>query len=230
MMSDLQGENTLIVRWMGGNTQRYPLSKVAITLGRAPDNDVVINHPAVSGRHLNLSIIPGSMTLTDLNSTNGTQLNGHRVQPNVPTAVQFGDVMRIGDLTGNWISLGLESPAGEALRTLALGKLDLSRQVDITIGRDPGAYLPLNHPTVSLHHARIFKQGNTLVIKDLGSTNGTFVNGMRITQVALNSGDEIQIGPSNWLTMRSSRAWPNRCIWVTESMLFAWGVRWPISV
>jgi ABC transport system ATP-binding/permease protein len=195
LVSDLQGENTLIVRWMGGNTQRYPLAKPAVTLGRAPDNDVVINHPAVSGHHLSLSVLPGNMTVTDLNSTNGTQLNGHRIQPNVPTSVQFGDVLRIGDLTGNWISLGLESPAGEALRTLALGQLDLSRQVDITIGRDPTSYLPLNHPTVSLHHARIFKQGNTLFIKDLGTTNGTFVNGKRITQATLNSGDEIQIGP-----------------------------------
>jgi ABC-type multidrug transport system ATPase subunit/pSer/pThr/pTyr-binding forkhead associated (FHA) protein len=195
MMSDLQGENTLIVRWMGGNTQRYPLNKAMVTLGRAPDNDMVVNHPAVSGHHLSLSIQPSQMTVTDLNSTNGTQLNGHRIQPNAPTVVQFGDVMRIGDLTGNWISLGLESPAGEALRTLALGKLDLSRQVDITIGRDPSSYLPLNHPTVSLHHARIFKHGNTLLIKDLGSTNGTFVNGKRITQATLTSGDEIQIGP-----------------------------------
>lgn len=195
LLSDMPGTNTLIVRWMGGNTQRYPITAPTLRVGRAPDNDVVINHPAVSSHHLSLFVSSGAMTITDLKSTNGTQLNGHRIPPNLPQPINFGDVIRIGDLTGNWVTLGLESAAGEALRTLSLGKLDLSNLTSITIGRDPNAYLPLNHPTVSFHHAQIFKQNAGLFIKDLDSTNGTFVNGQRIRQSPLNSGDEIQIGP-----------------------------------
>ncbi|MDI6694637.1 MAG: FHA domain-containing protein [Anaerolineales bacterium] len=195
LLSDMPGTNTLIVRWMGGNTQRYPITVPTLRVGRAPDNDVVINHPAVSSHHLTLFISSGTMTVTDLKSTNGTQLNGQRIPPNSPQPINFGDVIRIGDLTGNWVTLGLESAAGEALRTLSLGKLDLSNLTSITIGRDPSAYLPLNHPTVSFHHAQIYKQNANLFIKDLDSTNGTFVNGQRIRQSPLNSGDEIQIGP-----------------------------------
>jgi len=185
----------LVVRWMGGKTDTYKLSKQVISVGRAPGNDVVINHPAVSSSHINISVTPSGLTITDLNSTNGTQLNGHRIQPNSPRPVQAGDVLRIGDLTGNWVSLVLEGEEGGALRTLSLGKLDLSNMTNILIGRDPDSYLPLNHPTVSFRHAMIAKQNGGLVIRDLGSTNGTFVNGNRISQAPLSSGDEIQIGP-----------------------------------
>jgi ABC transport system ATP-binding/permease protein len=194
-LDDLPGQDMLIVRWMGGDAQRYPLDKPEIAIGRAPDNYVVINHPAVSGHHLRLTLTPQSMTVTDLNSTNGTQLNGQRIQPDAPHPLRFGDIMRIGDLTGNWVSLGVQSAAGEALRSLSLGELDLTHQAEVLIGRDPKAQLHLNHPSVSFHHAQITQQDRGLVIKDLGSTNGTFVNGLRITQGILKSGDQIQVGP-----------------------------------
>lgn len=180
---------------MGGNVERYPINDVAVRVGRAPDNDVVINHPAVSGRHLSIAVSPAGMNVTDLNSTNGTLLNGQRLPPNAARPINFGDILRIGDLTGNWISLGMENAAGEAIRTLNMPELDLSNLTNIVIGRDPSAYLPLSHPAVSFHHAQIYKQNGGLVIKDLDSTNGTFVNGKRIRQAPLASGDEIQIGP-----------------------------------
>lgn len=189
------GGGTLIVRWMGGNTQRYPVTTPTLRVGRAPDNDVVINHPAVSAHHLTLTFTDRGMSITDLKSTNGTMVNGQRIPPNTPHPLNYGDVIRIGDLTGNWVSLGLESPAGEALRTLALESKDLSQLTSAIIGRDPNAYLPLNHPTVSFRHAEIFKRDSQFYIRDLNSTNGTFVNGQRIRESPLKSGDEIQIGP-----------------------------------
>lgn len=190
------GGTTLVVRWMGGNTQQYPVSKTILSVGRAPGNDLVINHPSVSGRHLTLDLTPGRFMVTDLGSTNGTMLNGHRIQANAPQALNIADVLRIGDLNGNWVSLNMQVEGAEPMRALALGKLDLSNQERIMIGRDPSCYLPLNHPTVSFRHAEIYKQGGgTLAIRDLGSTNGTFVNGQRISQSPLKSGDVIQVGP-----------------------------------
>jgi ABC-type multidrug transport system ATPase subunit/ABC-type multidrug transport system permease subunit len=187
--------DALIVRWMGGNTEKHTLGKPMITVGRAPDNDAVINHPAVSGHHLNLVTTPAGYTITDLNSTNGTMVNGQQIPAGTPNPLRVGDVIRIGDLNGNWVSLALEGELGEALRTLSLGKLDLSNLTSIIIGRDPSCYLPLNHPTVSFRHATIMKRNGGLVIRDLGSTNGTFVNGKRVPEAPLSSGDEIQIGP-----------------------------------
>ncbi len=195
LLSEVAGITGLTVRWMGGSSEDFPVSKPDLKIGRAPDNDIVINHPAVSAHHLSVMISSGAATVTDLKSTNGTQLNGQQIPPNTPTAARPGDILRIGDLTGNWVSLVFEGAAGEALRTLSLGKLDLSKTTNILIGRDPGCYLPLNHPSVSFHHAQIYKQDGGLAIRDLNSTNGTFVNGKRIAIVPLSSGDEIQIGP-----------------------------------
>jgi ABC-type multidrug transport system ATPase subunit/pSer/pThr/pTyr-binding forkhead associated (FHA) protein/ABC-type multidrug transport system permease subunit len=202
MREDAGEAPTLVVRWMGGNTEQFAITKPIISVGRAPGNDVVINHPAVSGRHLSLAIPPApkgapvQYQITDLGSTNGTLVNGQRIQPNVASLLNPNDAVRIGDLTGNWVGISLQVAGVEPVRSLALGKLDLSGQAHILIGRDPSSYLPLNHPTVSTRHAEIYKQNDgSLVIRDLGSTNGTFVNGQRVSQVPLKSGDVIQIGP-----------------------------------
>ncbi len=195
LLSDVSGTTGLVVRWMGGASQEYPIIKSNITIGRAPDNDLVINHPAVSGHHIRLDISGAASTVMDLKSTNGTQLNGATIPTSTPTIIKPGDILRIGDLTGNWVSLAVQGKEGEVVRSLSLGKLDLSEIKEILIGRDPECYLPLNHPTVSFHHAQIFSQNGSLAIRDLNSTNGTFVNGKRIAVVPLSSGDEIQIGP-----------------------------------
>lgn len=185
----------LVVRWMGGSTQEYAISKPILMIGRAPGNDIVINHPAVSGRHLSLEVSSSGYRVTDMNSTNGTMLNGQRLPSNSPISMNAGDVLRIGDLTGNSVSLGFQSKSGAELRQLSLGKLDLSNLTSVIIGRDPNSYLPLNHPAVSFRHAEIFKRDGGLFIRDLSSTNGTFVNGQRISQSPIKSGDTIQIGP-----------------------------------
>src|SRR3954447_5750006 len=63
-----------------------------------------------------------------------------------------------------------------------------------TIGRE-GCDVNLMDPEVSRRHATIRDQGGSLAIEDLGSTNGTFVNGTRITAVTvLKDGDEVRLG------------------------------------
>ena len=61
------------------------------------------------------------------------------------------------------------------------------------VGRREDAALSLNCKTVSSHHAEITEAGGTLVLRDLGSTNGTYVNGRRIAEpVALEQDDIVQ--------------------------------------
>jgi len=63
-----------------------------------------------------------------------------------------------------------------------------------TIGRLPDNALVIDSPTVSGHHACVFREGDHFVVEDLASTNGTFVNGKRVTRHALQHGDTIRIG------------------------------------
>lgn len=65
---------------------------------------------------------------------------------------------------------------------------------DVTIGREEDADLRLDERAVSRQHARLTWNGEHTIVEDLGSTNGTFVNGQRITRCALKAGDVIRIG------------------------------------
>lgn len=65
----------------------------------------------------------------------------------------------------------------------------------LTVGRDPSSDIVINDPQVSRQHARIMRRGSLMVIEDIGSTNGTFVNGMRLTVPhTLANGDVIGLG------------------------------------
>src|SRR3954451_18394885 len=71
-------------------------------------------------------------------------------------------------------------------------------QAGATIGRE-GCEVNLMDPEVSRRHATIRDQGGSLAIEDLGSTNGTYVNGARISVVtARRDGDEVRLGNSVW--------------------------------
>jgi hypothetical protein len=71
----------------------------------------------------------------------------------------------------------------------------------LTIGRDPNNDIVINDPQVSRQHARIRRQGGLTVIEDMGSTNGTFVNGMRLANPhTLATGDSISLGDAVTLT------------------------------
>jgi pSer/pThr/pTyr-binding forkhead associated (FHA) protein len=66
--------------------------------------------------------------------------------------------------------------------------------VMVTIGRLPENTIVIDNPAVSSHHACIFRDGGRHVIEDLRSTNGTFVNQMRVTRQTLQQGDVVLIG------------------------------------
>ena len=66
---------------------------------------------------------------------------------------------------------------------------------EVTLGRSPGCGVALQDSTVSQVHARLFRQGSTLWIEDLGSTNGTWVNKAKVSApVTLKRGDRVAVG------------------------------------
>ncbi|GIX21254.1 MAG: hypothetical protein KatS3mg121_0037 [Gammaproteobacteria bacterium] len=71
----------------------YELNKEKITIGRRPDNDIVVDNLAVSGRHAQITTILNDAFLEDLNSTNGTYVNGTLIKKH---ALKHGDVIGIG--------------------------------------------------------------------------------------------------------------------------------------
>jgi pSer/pThr/pTyr-binding forkhead associated (FHA) protein len=63
-----------------------------------------------------------------------------------------------------------------------------------TVGRHPESDIFLDDITVSRHHCRLVLDQEGLSVEDSGSTNGTYVNGMRVDRAALTAGDEVIVG------------------------------------
>ena len=76
---------------------------------------------------------------------------------------------------------------GRLLKEYAVG-------VGLTIGRLPDNSVIIDNPAVSGHHARVFSESGAVILEDLNSTNGTFVNGKPTTRQVLRSGDVLLIG------------------------------------
>ena len=68
-----------------------------------------------------------------------------------------------------------------------------------TLGRSDGADIPIDDPFASSAHARIFARGDFMHIEDMGSTNGTYLNGRKLrTAERLKVADLIRIGDSEY--------------------------------
>jgi pSer/pThr/pTyr-binding forkhead associated (FHA) protein len=83
----------LILSLDGQVMAEYNMNKERYTVGRLPDNDIRIDNPAVSGHHSLIINILNDSFLEDLNSTNGTYVNGKLIKKH---ALQHGDVVTVG--------------------------------------------------------------------------------------------------------------------------------------
>jgi pSer/pThr/pTyr-binding forkhead associated (FHA) protein len=83
----------LILSLDGTVLAEYNMNKERYTIGRLPDNDIRIDNPAVSGHHSLIINILNDSFLEDLNSTNGTYVNGKLIKKH---ALQHGDVITAG--------------------------------------------------------------------------------------------------------------------------------------
>lgn len=161
-----------------------------VTIGRAADNDVRLDYPTVSGHHARLVTEKGETFIEDLGSTNGTSL-GHpdkRItrEKIVPSDVVFFGSLRVpaSRLFGGNLSLGLKGHE----------TVSFTKQT-VIFGRHPDCDKVLSIPSVSARHARLTRSPAGFQIEDLGSSNGTYVNGRRITEpTAVKIGDMIALG------------------------------------
>ncbi len=87
---------TLILSFNGVKQKTFELNKDELTIGRKPDNDIHIDNLAVSGRHAKILTILNDSFIEDLDSTNGTFINGEKITKH---ALKNGDVILIGKHT-----------------------------------------------------------------------------------------------------------------------------------
>lgn len=155
-------------------------------MGRAADNELIIDSPLVSGRHLLIERVEGRLWLTDLGSTNGSFVNGRRLEAHAREAVSEDATVNLGSLT-------LTAAVIEQARR---GRLLRPRDTDrLLIGRALFTDLRLDAPTVSDQHAELRRDGGAWFLRDLNSAAGTWVNG-RLARgwIPLRQGDRVELG------------------------------------
>ena len=185
----------------------YPIG-ARLTIGRGVNCDIVTADLRASRTHAEVQRRPdGRYQLTDPGSTNGTLVNGQRVNQ---TELHDGDLIQIGDFalivelsgvttahqrqySGTLVGVSTGSSAPGALPDV----IDMRARPVVTIGRDPGNDLTLDHPQISRFHARLqILSETTLQVTDLNSTNGTFIDGQQLKGTAnVPSGATISCGP-----------------------------------
>lgn len=171
-----------------------------INIGRSQSNDVVISNPVVSGEHAVLFVMDdGSIMIKDLSSTNGTYVNSNKI--NDMTLLKPGDVVKLGDSVFDWQG-SLKSGNKTVVNPKPKMGVPSNAKEHRTIGRGPDSQIQFAYNDVSGSHAILCKMMNgDVVIFDNGSTNGTFVNGERVTSRVLKSGDVVMIANKyqlNW--------------------------------
>ncbi len=168
--------------------QQY--GKNSITFGRSQDNDIVFESKLVSRYHGEFRLVNGQWSVyNNPQSTNGVLLNGQYI---TQTPLNNNDCIRI-DSAVEAVDIGVlilfSTGSGETWKTITL-----SDKPEISIGRKPGNTIVLNHVGVSSQHARIARQSDGYYLIDNNSTNGTWVNGKRVSgRVLLHQKDVITI-------------------------------------
>ena len=181
----------LVINESGKEPRIVTLTTDRVKIGRHEDNDIVLDNRYVSRYHTELEkreqdyfIIPSS------NISNTLLLDGQPVM--TPTRLNHGAKIRVGGYSpGEIVSLDYLSPAAEGQQVIKFTEKRL-----MTIGRDTGNAIVLPAPAVSRFHAEVEKVGQRYRVRDLRSSNGTFVNGKAVTgETWVQPGDAIQIGP-----------------------------------
>jgi pSer/pThr/pTyr-binding forkhead associated (FHA) protein len=111
----------LVLSIDGQELAEYNMSKERYTIGRLPDNDIRIDNPAVSGHHALIINILNDSFLEDLNSTNGTYVNGKIVKKH---AMQHGDVITVGHHALRFVDSEADEPDDEFAKTMVISPRD----------------------------------------------------------------------------------------------------------
>ena len=182
------------------NTDHYVmLTSGLVTLGRDPTNHFVISAEGVSDFHAEVVREGDNVTIVDLLSGSGTYVNEKRISGRHKLAVW--DVIRLGN-----VELELNDPSAPKPVLWSLQELSRDEQrFDIgsvtVIGRDPACDICLQNDLLSRRHVELRIAGSHMRVRDLGSANGTYLNGRMVTDADAHHGDELRIDPHTFLIM-----------------------------
>lgn len=198
-----------------------------VVIGRGEGCDFRIPDRSVSHRHASVRQRGTDLVLVDEQSTNGTFLGTSRLHAHTPVVLRHGSMVRVGrvwfevrleaamptqhpmqvtkDLALAMVAQAVDGGGeGMAARLVVVEGPDTGKEVSLAqanhalvIGRGRDVDLPIDVSDASRRHARVVRRGDTALLRDLGSRNGTRVGeGFATTDrdTVLRPGDEFEIG------------------------------------
>jgi len=208
----------LVVRSQDKVIREYPIAEGAdLAIGRQPDvNDVVLDEIKASRKPGRLRCQGGQVQFTDLGSGNGTWMQEERLPADTAIDLKVGDALQIGVLSlvieeGDAVDPAARTDPHAQQRVAAIlaegktgaifasgGGLDGQAfglgEGSVVIGRVPECHIQIADTLSSRRNTEVRREGRQYKVKDLGSTNGTFLNDKKITEADLAEGDVIRIG------------------------------------
>jgi pilus assembly protein CpaF len=175
--------------------KRYDLTKKRFTIGKQTEgNSLVLERNNISRQHCEIIFYNNQYIVKDLNSSNGTFVNGQKIAK--PVILKDGCVITLGDFSLRFIErdapqrqVGIPVPVNvEARVYLKIRDLTTNHERNfpitkntITLGKADEVDVVLPRNNISRRHCEILFQNNGYYLKDLGSANGTYVNNVRLT-------------------------------------------------
>jgi len=160
-----------------------------LCIGRSLSCDVHISDHRISRQHAIISATVKGVLVEDLSSSNGTFINGLRIVK--PTLIKQGDLLSFHNLEFRTVNISYGNSEGLVLRSDQQD--DIAVQGTLYVGRDSGCQIYIPNQRISRKHAKISVTSTNILLEDLNSTNGTFVNGQRVDRpTAIKLGDQLK--------------------------------------
>ena len=226
MTSSAGPKPRLVASLPNGLTQEFVLTEASATIGRHAGCDIVLEDDAVSRLHARVERIDDGYVLTDLGSVNGLRVNGERTTYRL---LEPGDVVHIGECV-----LRFEASVDAVTRETRRGRatlMDIRMPVieenvgprvvvharertwevplpsdRLTIGREHDNDVVLDEGGVSRYHAVVERRGGSWTVRDLNSSNGTWVGPARVSRTVLSDGESFRIGTASLVLKLGSAA------------------------
>lgn len=198
--------------------QTHELGRNPVRIGRARDNEIVVENLSVSRHHARVEFIDNQYVLIDNGSANGIFVNGVKINR---AELTDNDVVSIGKHRLHFstaIQANLpDSPTGEApddslippikagdgsvvigafevIRGTNIGQIFPISTVRTTLGRSHQNQIRLNDWLVSRVHSSVHYKDDKFTLRDMGSWRGTTINAETIKEKVLKQGDEVLLG------------------------------------
>ncbi len=194
------------------------LTSTRLTIGRDKTNDLVLTDTTISGFHAEIQTEDDRSYLVDLGSANGTFIGGKKISGR--QEIKAWDVISFGTVEAEVVDPDKRRPT-TVMKAISDADLDRGSQATtvrpavsgwsmtgtadpvkgkvfplgtkMILGRDPDCDIVIDSSGVSGRHAQLEEKAGSLQVKDLSSTNGTYVAGKKVNEALLNNGDELRL-------------------------------------